>query len=205
MQMSLDVLLALGIPGEALTALMLSVFYVHNVVPGPALCRDDLDFVYALYLALLALNVIVILFMLVSSNWLIRLIRIPTRFLGMMILLLSFVSVYSLRNSVVDCAIGAGFGVFGLILKRLDLPVVPIILGMVLGGIMEVKLRAAMARVDSPLDFVNRPIAAVIALAIVFVILSHIVTSVRTHRAAKRAPISTEPSRPSDRGQSVAP
>ncbi|WP_460274272.1 tripartite tricarboxylate transporter permease [Celeribacter sp. ULVN23_4] len=168
-------LLALGIPGEALTAMMLSVFYVHNVVPGPALFRGHMDFIYALYIALLALNVIVILFMLISSNWLIRLIRIPTRFLGMMILTLSFVGVYSLRNSAVDCAIAAGFGVFGLILKRLNLPTVPIILGMVLGGIMEVKLRAAMARVDSPLDFVNRPISALIALVILGIILSHIV------------------------------
>jgi putative tricarboxylic transport membrane protein len=172
-------LLALGIPGEALSAMMLSVFYVHNVVPGPALFRDHMDFIYALYFALLALNVIVVLFMLVSSNWLIRIIRIPTRFLGMMILTLSFVGVYSLRNSVVDCAIAAGFGIIGLILKRLHLPTVPIILGMVLGGIMEVKLRAAMARVDSPLDFVNRPIAALLALIILAVLLSQIAPALR--------------------------
>ncbi|NIY78161.1 tripartite tricarboxylate transporter permease [Celeribacter sp. HF31] len=176
-------LLALGIPGEALTAMMLSVFYVHNVVPGPALFQDRMDFIYALYIALLALNVIVILFMLVSSNWLIRLIRIPTRFLGMMVLILSFVGVYSLRNSVVDCAIASGFGVLGLVLKRLNLPSVPIILGMVLGGIMEVKLRAAMARVDSPLDFVNRPIAAMLALAILGVLVSHILSELRAKRA----------------------
>lgn len=176
-------LLALGIPGEALTAMMLSVFYVHNVVPGPALFQDRMDFIYALYIALLALNVIVILFMLVSSNWLIRLIRIPTRFLGMMVLILSFVGVYSLRNSVVDCAIASGFGVLGLVLKRLNLPSVPIILGMVLGGIMEVKLRAAMARVDSPLDFVNRPIAAMLALATLGVLVSHILSELRAKRA----------------------
>jgi putative tricarboxylic transport membrane protein len=176
-------LLALGIPGEALTAMMLSVFYVHNVVPGPALFQGQMDFIYALYIALLILNVIVILFMLVSSNWLIRLIRIPTRFLGMMVLTLSFVGVYSLRNSVVDCAIASVFGVLGLVLKRLNLPTVPIILGMVLGGIMEVKLRAAMARVDSPLDFVNRPIAALLALAIVGVLVSHIVSELRARRA----------------------
>ncbi|MBU0645387.1 MAG: tripartite tricarboxylate transporter permease [Alphaproteobacteria bacterium] len=175
-------LLALGIPGEALTAMMLSVFYVHNVVPGPALFRDHIDFIYALYMALLVLNVIVILFMLVSSNWLIRLIRIPTRFLGMMILMLSFVGVYSLRNSAVDCAIAAAFGVFGLILKRLHLPVVPIILGMVLGNIMEVKLRAAMARVTSPLDFVDRPIAAFLALVIVVIIASSIRAAIQNHR-----------------------
>ncbi|SDG40407.1 putative tricarboxylic transport membrane protein [Celeribacter baekdonensis] len=175
-------LLALGIPGEALTAMMLSVFYVHNVVPGPALFRDHIDFIYALYMALLALNVIVILFMLVSSNWLIRLIRIPTRFLGMMILMLSFVGVYSLRNSAVDCAIAAAFGVLGLILKRLHLPVVPIILGMVLGNIMEVKLRAAMARVTSPLDFVDRPIAAFLAIVIVVIIASSIRAAIQNHR-----------------------
>ncbi len=175
-------LLELGIPGEALTAMMLSVFYVHNVVPGPALFQDRLDFIYALYIALLVLTVIVILFMLVSSNWLIRLIRIPTRFLGIMVLILSFVGVYSLRSSVVDCAIASGFGVLGLALKRLNLPSVPIILGMVLGG-MEVKLRAAMARVDSPLDVVNRPIAAMLALAIHGVMVSHVVSEIRAKRA----------------------
>ena len=103
-------LLALGIPGEALTAMMLSVFYVHNVVPGPALFRDQLDFVYALFAAMLLLNVIVVVFIGFSSNVLARIIRIPTRFLGMIILTLSFVGVYSLRNSVVDCALAAGFG-----------------------------------------------------------------------------------------------
>ncbi|WP_323771822.1 tripartite tricarboxylate transporter permease [Antarctobacter sp.] len=166
-------LLALGIPGEALTAMMLSVFYVHNVTPGPALFQNQLDFVYALYIAMILLNVIVIVFMIFSSNLLLRIIRIPTRFLGLTILILSFVGVYSLRNSMTDCAIAAGFGLFGLILKRQNLPVVPIILGMVLGGIMEVKLRSAMARVKTPLDFVDRPIAACIALAIVALVVLH--------------------------------
>ncbi|WP_417208985.1 tripartite tricarboxylate transporter permease [Antarctobacter sp.] len=167
-------LLALGIPGEALTAMMLSVFYVHNVTPGPALFQNQLDFVYALYIAMILLNVIVIVFMIFSSNLLLRIIRIPTRFLGLTILILSFVGVYSLRNSMTDCAIAAGFGLFGLILKRQNLPVVPIILGMVLGGIMEVKLRSAMARVKTPLDFVDRPIAACIALAIIALIVLHV-------------------------------
>ena len=167
-------LLALGIPGEALTAMMLSVFYVHNVVPGPALFRDQLDFVYALFAAMLFLNIIVIIFVGFSSNILTRIIRIPTRFLGMVILTLSFVGVYSLRNSITDCVMAAGFGILGLVLKRQNLPVVPIILGMVLGGIMEVKLRAAMARVRAPLDFVDRPIAAGLAIAIVMLIAFHI-------------------------------
>ncbi|WP_171187648.1 tripartite tricarboxylate transporter permease [Ruegeria sp. HKCCC2117] len=175
-------LLALGIPGEALTAMMLSVFYVHNVIPGPQLFAEQMDFVMALYMALILLNVVVLIFLLFSTNLLLKLIQIPTRFLGIMILTLSFVGVYSLRNSITDCAIATGFGVFGLILKRLNLPIVPIILGMVLGGIMEVKLRSAMARVKSPLDFIDRPIAAVLFVMILGIILLHIRSLIQEHK-----------------------
>ena len=176
-------LLALGIPGEALTAMMLSVFYVHNVIPGPQLFQNNIDLVYGLYLALILLNVIVIAFLMVSTNLLTRIIRVPTRFLGVMILILSFVGVYSLRNSLTDCMIAAGFGVLGLILKRLNLPIVPIILGMVLGGIMEVKLRSAMPRLKTPLDMIDRPISFILFVFILLVLALHIRTLAREFRA----------------------
>jgi len=172
-------LLALGIPGEALTAMMLSVFYVHNVIPGPQLFQQQLDFVYALYIAMILLNVIVVAFVLVSSNFLLRIIQIPTRFLGVMILILSFVGIYSLRNSVVDCAIAAVFGWFGLILKRLNMPSVPIILGMVLGGIMETKFRPAMARVSTFADFFERPVAAALGFIIFVMLIGHLASLAR--------------------------
>jgi putative tricarboxylic transport membrane protein len=132
-----------------------------------------MDCVVALYLALLILNVLVVLFLLAATNQLIKVVRIPNRFLGACILILSFVGVYSLRNSFTDCVLAAVFGVLGFILKRLHLPVVPIILGMVLGGIMEVKLRSAMARVKTPLDFIDRPIAAILFAIIVLVLGLH--------------------------------
>lgn len=169
-------LLALGIPGEALTAMMLSVFYVHNVIPGPQLFQNQMDFVMAIYMSLILLNVFVLIFLLFSTNLLLKIVQIPTRFIGIMILTLAFVGVYSLRNSITDCAIAAAFGVFGMILKRLDLPIVPIILGMVLGGIMEVKLRSAMARVKEPLDFIDRPIAAILFAMIIIVLVLHVRT-----------------------------
>jgi putative tricarboxylic transport membrane protein len=169
-------LLALGIPGEALTAMMLSVFYVHNVIPGPNLFQNHLDFVIALYISLLILNILVLIFLLFSTNSLLKVIEIPSRFLGMSILILSFVGVYSLRNSFTDCAVAAGFGIFGFILKRLDLPIVPIILGMVLGEIMEGKLRTSMMSVKSPIDFINRPIAFILFTIIILVILLQVRT-----------------------------
>ena len=178
-------LLALGIPGEALTAMMLSVFYVHNVIPGPQLFQNNIDLVYGLYFALIALNVIVMVFLLFSTNLLTKIIRVPTRFLGMMILILSFVGVYSLRNSLTDCMISAVFGVLGLILKRLNLPNVPIILGMVLGGIMEVKLRSAMPRLNSPLDMIDRPITFILFVIILMVLALHARTLIKEYRFPK--------------------
>lgn len=166
-------LLALGIPGEALTAMMLAVFYVHNVVPGPQLFQNDMPFVVALYLALLILNVLVMIFLLFATNQLIKVVKIPNRFLGVCILTLSFVGVYSLRNSATDCILAAVFGLLGFVLKRLSLPAVPIILGMVLGGIMEVKLRAGMARVKTPLDFIERPISMILFVMILGVLILH--------------------------------
>lgn len=180
-------LLALGIPGEALTAMMLSVFYVHNVIPGPQLFQNNIDLVYGLYFALIALNVIVMVFLLFSTNLLTKIIRVPTRFLGMLILLLSFVGVYSLRNSLTDCMIAAGFGVLGLILKRLNLPIVPIILGMVLGGIMEVKLRSSLPRLKTPWDMIDRPIAMIIFGLILLVIGLHIRTLIKEWRSRQAA------------------
>lgn len=172
-------LLALGIPGEALTAMMLSVLYVHNVVPGPQLFQGQMDFVIALYLALLILNIMVLVFLLVSTDLLLRVLAIPKRFLGVTILALSFVGVYSLRNSATDCAIGAGFGLLGYVLKRINVPIVPIILGMVLGGIMETKLRTSMMRVDTPFDFINRPIAFTLFVLILTVLASQFYTAVK--------------------------
>ncbi len=176
-------LLALGIPGEALTAMMLAVFYVHNVIPGPQLFANDFDFILSLYLALIILNVLAFAFLLGTTKWITQVVRIPNRFLGMIILILSFVGVFSLRNSIIDCAIAAAFGMLGLMLKRLNLPIVPIILGMVLGGIMEVKFRTSMARVQTPLDFIERPVAQVLFAIIVFVLVAHIYSLFRAKKS----------------------
>ena len=70
-------------------------------------------------------------------------------------------------------------------MKRLDLPIVPIILGMVLGGIMEAKLRTSMMRVKSPIDFIDRPIAFILFLIILLVIGNHLLTMWRRYKEAR--------------------
>jgi putative tricarboxylic transport membrane protein len=179
-------LLALGIPGEELTAMMLAVFYVHNVIPGPRLFAEHLDFIYALYLNLFLLNVIVVAFLFVATRTLMKVMLIPDRFLGIMILTFSLIGVYTLRNSLTDIAIASAFGFFGFILKRLDLPTSPIILGIVLGKLMEDRLRTAMARVREPWDFIDRPIAFILFTLIVLAIAGQVWTVMKA-RATKQA------------------
>ncbi len=178
-------LLALGIPGEELTAMMLAVFYVHNVIPGPALFAEQMDFVLALYMCLIILNVLVVFFLFFATDTLMKVMLIPNRFLGMMILTFSLIGVYSLRNSLTDVFVASGFGVFGMILKRLDYPTSPVILGIVLGGLMEDKLRTAMARVKTPWDFIDRPIAFILFSMIVIAVLLHCWTMWKAHQGKK--------------------
>jgi putative tricarboxylic transport membrane protein len=67
----------------------------------------------------------------------------------------------------------------GYILKRLKLPLVPIVLGMVLGGIMEQRFRASLARIETPLDFINRPVSGTIFAIIVFALVAHVTALLR--------------------------
>ena len=75
----------------------------------------------------------------------------------------------------------------GLVLKRLNLPIVPIILGMVLGKIMETKFRSSLPRIDSPIDFIDRPVAAIIFTIIVVVLVVHLWSLMRGRRQKRRA------------------
>ena len=101
------------------------------------------------------------------------------------IFLLSFVGVCSLHNLITDCAIAADFGVFGLILKWLNLPIVPTILGMVLSGIMEVKFRCSTLCVTTPWDMIDRPVAKLTFLVIIYVITYNILRIIRGHKNKK--------------------
>ncbi|MGB7244660.1 MAG: tripartite tricarboxylate transporter permease, partial [Sulfitobacter sp.] len=108
---------------------------------------------------------------------------IPNRFLGVMILTFSLIGVYSLRNSLTDVAIASGFGVFGFMLKRVNYPTSPVILGIVLGRLMEDKLRTAMARVREPFDFIDRPIAFILFCMIIIALAVQVWTVLKERKA----------------------
>ncbi len=175
-------LLALGVPGEALTAMMMVVFFDAGIKPGPDIFDNNPDFLFSLFIALLIINVLVVITLLISTRHIARIIYIPNRLLGAFILILAFVGVFSIRNSFTDCMFAAGFGFLGFILRRLDWPLVPIVLGLVLGSIMIEKLTAGSGQIKTVIDLVNRPVSGTLFVVILVVIAFTIFTSLRTRR-----------------------
>ena len=197
-------LLALGIPGEALTAMMLSVFYVHNVIPGPQLFESQMDFVMALYMALILLNVIVMVFSAVLNQFPAQdhpdPDQVPRYHDPDPVLCWRIFAAQLDHRLRTGCRFRLSSASYS---NGLDLPIVPIILGMVLGGIMEVKLRSAMARVKSPLDFIDRPIAAILFGLIVLILILHLRTLYFEYRNKQRPePVGdpVDPNHPSQQG-----
>jgi putative tricarboxylic transport membrane protein len=164
-------MLALGIPGEELTAMMLAVFLVHNVVPGPQLFTDRPEFVAGLYTTLLLMNVVIILFLLVGTKWIARLATVNKRFVGTVILTLSLVGTYVASYRITDPLIALFFGFLGYILRRHKWPVTPILLGLVMGPIVEGRFRQALGTANGDFTvFVQRPISTAMVIAIVLLL-----------------------------------
>ena len=169
-------LLALGVPGEALTAMMMVVFFDAGIKPGPDIFEKAPDFLFSLFIALLLINILVVITLIFSTKLIAKIIYIPNKFLGAFIMILAFVGVFSIRNNFLDCAFAAGFGLLGYILRRLNWPLVPIVLGMVLGSIMIERLTAGSSKIKTWFDLINRPISGILASIILIVILATIIS-----------------------------
>ena len=178
-------LLALGIPGEALTAMMLSVFYVHNVVPGPLLFETRPEFVMGLFLSMLLTNFVIMGFMLVSTRWLVKITVIDPRFIGVMVLTLSLIGTYTSGYKLTDPLIALFFAILGYILNRLDIPSVPIVLGLVLGPIFESRVRQALGGAGGDLSvFVTRPISLGLIILMILTIVVFLWSSRQQEKSA---------------------
>ncbi|WP_420860617.1 tripartite tricarboxylate transporter permease [Algirhabdus cladophorae] len=175
-------LLALGVPGEALTAMMMVVFFDAGIKPGPDIFENNPDFLFSLFTALLIINVLVLVTLLVSTKYIAKMVYIPNRFLGAFIMILSFVGVYSIRNSLTDCIFAVIFGFIGFVLRRLDWPLVPIVLGLVLGSIIVERLTAGAGQIKSAVDLINRPVSGTLFVVILMVIGFIIWTSLKNRR-----------------------
>jgi putative tricarboxylic transport membrane protein len=161
-------LLSLGIPGSNSAAILLGGFLIHGLVPGPMLFVKAPDVVYGLYGGLLAANILMVLVGLVILTPCIWLVNRPKPWLIAFILALVMSGVYAIDNSVFDLGIVLAAGVLGYVMRRCDVPMLPMVLGVVLGFLVESNYRRSLvlARGDNWI-FLEDPVSLGLLLAAV--------------------------------------
>ena len=169
-------LLTLGIPTSATAAILLAAFQIFNLQPGPLLFENSPDLVWALIASLYVGNVMLLILNLPLIRIWVKLLEIPKPLLYSGILVFATLGVYSLSNSVVDLLVMYAIGILGFFMRRYDFPVGPVILGVILGPLMEVQFRRALSISQGDLSiFVTRPLSLVILLlALVALLLPYL-------------------------------
>src|SRR6266516_3484328 len=171
-QTSFIPLLTLGIPPNAVMALMVGAMTIHNIQPGPQVMTSNPQLFWGLIVSMWVGNLMLVVLNLPLIGMWVKLLTVPYRLLYPAILLFCAIGVYSLSNSTVDVYITALFGFMGYIFAKLECEPAPLLLGFVLGPLLEENLRRAMllSRGD-PTVFFTRPISLTMLLLAGFLLL----------------------------------
>jgi TctA family transporter len=157
--------LVFGIPGDSVTAIVLGVLLMKNIKPGPEIFEKQAVLVYSLYVVFLLANLVLIPVGLLACKVGTYCVRMPRRVLLPVILLSCVLGSHAINGSTFDIVIMLVMGVLGFVLERRQVPLGPIVLGIILGGPLEERFIQTLTGADgSPLAFVDRPLAAGLAL-----------------------------------------
>jgi Uncharacterized protein conserved in bacteria len=165
--------LTLGIPGSATMALMLGAMIVHNIQPGPQVMTSNPSLFWGLIASMWIGNLMLVILNLPLVGIWVKLLSVPFRILFPAIILFCCIGVYSVQNSVFDIYLAAAFGLFGYVLRKFECEPAPLMLGFVLGPMIEENFRRALvlSRGDFSV-FVTRPLsAALLAVAVAMIVL----------------------------------
>ena len=182
-QTSFIPLLTLGIPANAVMALMIGAMMIHGIVPGPRVMAERPELFYGMIASMWVGNfMLVILNLPLISIW-VRLLMVPYRLLFPAILMFCCIGVYSLNNTAFDVALTAGFGLLGYVFVKLGCEPAPLLLGFILGPMMEENLRRAMLLSRGNASaFFTRPISLGMLVLAGILLLMLILPSVQRKR-----------------------
>jgi len=180
-------LLTLGIPGDAVTAVLLGALMLQGLRPGPMLFKDHGDVVFAMFAAMFIANVFMLIFGLSGLRYFAKVVMVPKSILVPIIFILCVVGSYALDNSMSDVGIMLAFGVLGYLMKKLEFPVSPIVLALILGPMAEGEFRRSLVMSQgSYAIFFTRPITLLFfALTLISIVGAFI--SQRKNRAKTEA------------------
>jgi putative tricarboxylic transport membrane protein len=167
-------LLTLGIPPNAVMALMVGAMTIHGIIPGPQVIAKRPDLFWGMIASMWIGNLMLLLINLPLIGLWVRLLKVPYRLLFPAILVFCCIGIYSINNSADDVMLTALFGLFGYALFKFGFEPAPLLLGFVLGRLLEEKLRQALALSHgSFLTFVERPVSAVLlAIALIVIVVA---------------------------------
>jgi len=169
-------MLTLGIPGDAMTAVLMGGLIIQGLRPGPLLFQQQMPFVSSIFISLLLSVVFMLIIGLLGARSFARLISVPKNFLIPAILLFCLVGSYAISNSIFDIWVLIISGVAGFILRKASFPIAPIVLGMILGPLFESNLRRALMLSEGNwATFVQRPISLFFLIVVGFVLAGPIV------------------------------
>ena len=176
-------LLTLGIPPNAVMALMVGAMTIHGVIPGPQVMTKNPSLFWGMITSMWIGNLMLLVINLPLIGLWVRLLKVPYRLLFTTILLFCCIGIYSINNNPSDVYFTAFFGLIGYALIRLGLEPAPMLLGFVLGRLMEEKLRQALALSDgSFLTFIERPVSAALLLIALAIMVVAVLPAVRKSR-----------------------
>ena len=165
-------LLTLGIPPNAVMALMVGAMTIHGIVPGPQIISKQPELFWGMVVSMWIGNLMLLVINLPLVGLWVRLIRAPYRLLFPAIVLFCCIGIYSINNSAAEVALVAAFGLFGYVLAKLDFEPAPLVLGFVLGKLLEEKFRQSLLISGGNLEtFVDHPIAATLLVLTALVLL----------------------------------
>ena len=178
-------LLTLGIPGDMTTAMMIGGLMIHGIQPGPLLFRTNVDVVGATMAVYFIANFVMYLMELGLMKVFVKMINIKLSLLFPAIILCCVLGVFAMNNRIFDVWILIAFGIFGYILKQLNIDLTPVILGYILGPIVEKYYRLGMISANGNfLDLFTRPVAAIFFIvSILFIVVPY----TRLGKKAKKA------------------
>ena len=180
-------LLTLGIPGSATTAIMLGALLSYGVQPGPRLFIDNPAVFWSVIVSMYLGNIVLLILNLPLIPYIAKILQVPRQFLTPIILFLSLMGVYLVSFNSAELSIMLVIGVIALVFRILDYPLAPMLLGFILGGMLEDNLRRALLIWDGSYDFLwQRPITATIMMVTVIVLLTPVFSAIFKRASATR-------------------
>jgi putative tricarboxylic transport membrane protein len=186
---SLVTIMAFGIPGDAVTAVMLGALTIHGIQSGPLFISQNTQLAYGIFAAYLLAHPLMVLIMGAGARWMLRIVTVPKAALFPIVLVLCVIGAYALNNTMANVYVLLAFGILGYLMVKFGFPLAPFILGVILGDQVEINLVRSIMTDSNPWLFVTRPISGLLLGASVL----SIVAALWQHRRMRRKAAAAAP------------